>query len=1017
MKEYKIVGLSVAFFVLICLSDAVFESLIFHEKPFWDSVILDVSRHAIFLRSLVTVSLLVFGFVVSRAFSRQRLAEQALEARSAKLAESNKSLEQEISEREQLEQDLRNEEERFRQIYEKSPVMMHSIDETGIIRNVNGRWLDVMGYDRDEIVGNRISLVMTPESAERAQTKVLPQYWRDGVVRDVSYQYVKKDGTLIDVLLDSVVMDDPAWGKISLSTVRNITLRKRAEEEARRMRALLNSIIQNLPTPVFLKDAEELKYVLWNRASEKLYGFSSEEVIGKTAYDFFPDEQADLFHAGDRETLRKGRLVCAPEQLVDTKHKGTRIVHSKKLPILDDDGTPRYLVGISEDITDRKEAEKALIAARDAAEQASRAKSEFLANMSHEIRTPINGIMGMTELAMNTELTPEQHEYLDAVRISADALLKLINDILDFSKIEAGKLELIDVEFALRDTIADTMTMLAVQAHKKDLELVYQISPDVPDALIGDPGRIRQVLVNLVGNAIKFTEKGEVVVRVQSGIEQRDEAHLHFTVTDTGIGIPLEKHEKIFHEFEQADGSTSRKYGGTGLGLAICSRFCEMMGGKIWVESEVGKGSTFHFTARLHLQKVTMAQPNPEEIGNLKELSVLVVDDNATNRKILEQILLYWGMNPTVVDSGKAALVAIKNACENGRPFPIILTDCMMPEMDGFELVDRINQDACSPASTIVMLTSSGERGDAARCMKLGIAAYLLKPVKQSELLFTISKVLQDPSTSQARPSLITRHSIRESKRRLSILLAEDNAVNQKLATKMLERMGHTVTVAANGIGALELLEKTNFDLVLMDVQMPEMDGLEATKAFRDREKTVGGHVPIIAMTAYAMKGDKERCLESGMDGYISKPISGQELYETIEHIMRGFEQNLQPLPIPPMQATVLDKTAILDRVGGDTELLREIIALFLEDCPRLLSEIRDAFQQGDGERLEKSAHTLKGSVSNFAAEAAVQAALKLETIGRSRDVAEAPRAIMQLEKEIDRVREELLALGEEIEP
>lgn len=1017
MKEYKIIALSVVFFVIICLSDAVFESLIFHEKPFWDSVIFDVSGHAFFLRSVVTVCFLVFGFVISRTFSRQKQAELDLEQRSAKLAESNRMLEQEIAEREQLERDLRNEEERFRQIYERSPVMMHSIDENGIIRNVNGRWLEVMGYDRDEIVGNRISLVMTPESAERAQTTVLPQYWRDGVVRDVPYQYVKKDGIVIDVLLDSVVTDDPAWGKISLSTVRNITLRKRAEEEARRMRALLNSIIQNLPTPVFLKEAEELKYVLWNRASEKLYGFSSEEVLGKTAYDFFPDDQAEVFHAQDRETLSKGRLLCVPEQLVDTKAKGTRIVHSKKLPILDDDGTPRYLVGISEDITDRKEAEKALIKARDAAEQASRAKSEFLANMSHEIRTPINGIMGMTELALNTELTPEQHEYLDAVRISADALLKLINDILDFSKIEAGKLELIDVDFALRDTIADTMTMLAVQAHKKDLELVYQVSPDVPDALIGDPGRIRQVLVNLVGNAIKFTEKGEVVVRVQSGIEQREEAHLHFTVTDTGIGIPPEKHEKIFHEFEQADGSTSRKYGGTGLGLAICSRFCEMMGGKIWVESEVGKGSTFHFTARLHLQKVTMAQANPEEIGNLKELSVLVVDDNATNRKILEQILLYWGMNPTVVDGGPAALDAIKNACESGKPFPIILTDCMMPEMDGFQLVERIKQDACSPSSTIVMLTSSGERGDAARCLNLGISAYLLKPVKQSELLFTISKVLQGPSADQVRPSLITRHSIRESKRRLSILLAEDNAVNQKLAIKMLERMGHTVTVAANGVGALGLLEKMDFDLVLMDVQMPEMDGLEATRRFRDREKAAGGHMPIIAMTAYAMKGDKERCLEAGMDGYISKPISGQELYETIEHVMHSLEQDFQPVAISPKQAAVLDKTAILDRVGGDTELLREIVALFLEDCPRLLSEIRDAFQQGDTQRLEKSAHTLKGSVSNFAAGAAVQAALKLETIGRSRDLTEAPTAIMQLEKEIDLVREELVALGEEMEP
>ncbi|MBI5251033.1 MAG: response regulator [Desulfomonile tiedjei] len=836
-------------------------------------------------------------------------------------------------------------------------------------------------------------------------------------MRDVPYQYIKNDGTVIDVLLDSVVMDDPVWGTISLSTVRNITLRKRAEEETKRTKALLNSIIENLPNPVFLKDAKELKYVLWNKASEELYGYSSEEIKGRTAHDFFPVEQADRFEIQDRETLSKGDLLYVPEQIVDTKDKGTRIILTKKLPILDDEGKPQYLVGISEDITERKEAESALIKAREAAEQASRSKSEFLANMSHEIRTPINGIMGMTELAFNTDLTVEQHEYLEAVRISADSLLKLINDILDFSKIEAGKLELIDVDFGLRDTIADTMTMLAIQAHKKNLELVYQISPEVPDAIIGDPGRLRQVLVNLIGNAIKFTDQGEVVLGIQSGVESQNAVHLHFTVTDTGIGIPSGKQEKIFREFEQADGSTSRKYGGTGLGLAISSRFCEMMGGKIWVESEVGKGSTFHFTVRMALQKGGIVQITDGQISDLKGLSVLVVDDNETNRRILEQILRYWGMHPTVVDSGSGALDAMEKAHQDGAPFPIVLTDCMMPGMDGFQFVERMNREARFATPTIVMLTSAGERGDAARCLKLGIAAYLLKPVRQSELLFTISRVLNAPQESQARPSLITRHSIRESRRRLSILLAEDNAVNQLLATKMLERMGHAVTTAGNGIAALDSLEKTNFDLVLMDVQMPEMDGLQATKILRDREKKTGGHFPVIAMTAYAMKGDKERCLESGMDGYISKPITAQELYETIEHVMGSLEKDSRQLPIPAKVAQVLDKTVILDRVGGDVDLLGEIISLFLEDSPRLLAEIREAFQHRKPALMEKAAHTLKGSVSNFAAESAVQAALRVEGIGRSSDLTEAPQAIMHLEREMERVREELVALSQEIRP
>jgi len=896
MNPYKVVGLSVLFFVVVCTSDAVFESFVFHEKNFWSSLVWDVSGHAIYLRSLVTVGFLVFGLIVSRAFQRQRSVEQALEERTATLSESNRLLEQEIIERKQLE-----------------------------------------------------------------------------------------------------------------------TERKKAQEETKRTSALLNSIVQNLPTPVFLKDADGLRYVFWNRASERLYGYSGEEVIGKTAHDFFPEEQAIRFMEQDRETLKSGTLLCVPEQIVDTRDKGRRIMHTRKLPIVYENGRPRYLLGISEDITERTEAENALVRAREAAEQASRAKSEFLANMSHEIRTPINGIMGMTELALNTELTPEQYEYLDAVRISADSLLKLINDILDFSKIEAGKLELVEMEFRLRDAIADVMTVLAVQAHKKGLELLYHIPPDVPDALVGDPGRLRQILINLVGNAIKFTDRGEVVVKVELASEAPDEYRLHFSVSDTGIGIPAEKQESIFHAFEQADSSTSRKYGGTGLGLAISSRFAEMMAGNIRVESEVGKGSTFHVVVRLSPQRRGDQSPVTLEMADLRGLPVLVVDDNATNRKILEETLIHWGMKPTLADGGQAALAAMKRAHADGIHFPLVLTDCMMPEMDGFELVGRINEEDGLPTSVIIMLTSAGERGDASRCVKLGVSAYLLKPVKQSELLFTISRVLHDPAARERGSALITRHSIRESQRRLCILVVEDNAVNQKLAQKMLERMGHTVSVAGSGAEALEAVEGTPFDLVLMDVQMPGMDGLEATRRIREQEKNRGTRLPILAMTAYAMKEDKDRCLEAGMDAYLSKPITARELYDGIESVVRKrrTKESEPPDRTPPIG--VVDNAGLMDRVGGDQALLIEIVDLFLGDVPRLLEDIRLALRDGDPKRVERTAHTLKGSVGNFGARSAVQAAQRLEAMARDRDLNEAPQAVILLESEINRVTTELEGLKRQL--
>ncbi|MGH9684969.1 MAG: response regulator [Candidatus Acidiferrales bacterium] len=788
---------------------------------------------------------------------------------------------------------------------------------------------------------------------------------------------------------------------------KEVAERKQAGQELRESEARLQTLVSSIDEVVFEFDADGTYRNVWTR-NEALLVRPKDELIGRRAADVVGEEAAGPLIEVFRRVLETG-LGESIEYSVPIQSV-THWFLGRVNPIESPDGGWRSICMTARDITDRKRAEDELVRAKEAAESASLAKSEFLANMSHEIRTPMNGILGMTELALDTALTPEQREYLKMVKTSADSLLALLNDILDFSKIEAGRLELDPIDFGLRDALGTTMKALGLRAHQKGLELAWRIEASVPDFLSGDPGRLRQVLVNLVGNAVKFTEKGEVVLEVAS--EAIDGARLlHFRVRDTGIGIRKDKQELIFEAFTQADGSTTRQYGGTGLGLAITKRLVELMGGTIWIESEIGRGSTFHFTARFDAPSSARAPQIPAEPGALRGLRVLVVDDNETNRLILGEMLSQWGLDPEMAESGRAALAALRRMRNRGTEFALVVSDVLMPGMDGFGLAEEIRKIPEFSHLPILMLSSSTRSGEGERCRRLGIASYLIKPVQPSELFNALLAAFARPVEHEPEEDLpAPATGLPEGNHKMRILLAEDNLVNRMLAVRLLEKHHHTVLIAENGHQVLAALKRETIDLVLMDLQMPEMDGLAAIRIIRAGEKGTAAHMPIIAVTAHAMKGDRERCMRAGADDYVTKPIKTDELFASIRKLAlpNASEISGDSHSKKKKGKFVFDLAEVLERVEGDRDLLYQLACLFEEECSKLLGEMRDAIVRKDEVRFSELAHTLKGSSANFGGRTVSAAIENMSASATARDWDAVNDRFIAVEQEMSRLNAEL---------
>lgn len=909
-------------------------------------------------------------------------------------------------------EELDKREKRFRALVEEGTdvISIHGTDGTILYMSPSSR--RVLGYSPEELVGRPAFEFVHPEDLARVVKRYEDRIALRAESAPFEFRFRHKDGSWR--VLESKgrnLLEDPAVQGLVV-TSRDVTERKQAEEALRESEEKFRAISSSAQDAIVMIDPEG-NVCFWNPAAERIFGYRPEEVLGRNFHDLiapkrFLDAHREAF-ARFRET-GQGAAIGKTVELAAIRKGGQEFPLELSLSAVRIRGG-WHAVGLARDITERKRTEQALAEAKEAAEEASRAKGQFLANMSHEIRTPLNGVIGMTGLLLDTQLTPEQREYAETINTSAEALLSLINDILDFSKIEAGRMELEVLDFDLRSTVEDTLGMVALKAQQKGLEVHCLLQPTVPTALKGDPGRLRQILLNLLGNAVKFTERGEVFLQASREEETDDRVTLRFSVTDTGIGIPQDRMDRLFQSFSQVDASTTRKYGGTGLGLAISARLAELMGGKVGVESRLGKGSTFWFTAVFEKQPAE-GQEVEDISQSLRGLRVLVVDDNATNRLVLREQLRSWGCVVEESENGAKAIEKLEQARKGGRPFRLALLDMQMPEMDGETLCRTIKANPALAPTKAVLLTSIGKIRSSAELAEMGFAAHLTKPVKKSQLYNCLLSVLAapgppakpeketTPNRAAETPSLAGPHKAR-------ILVAEDNAVNQKVALGMLRKLGFAADAVGNGQEAIEALERIRYDLVFMDVQMPEMNGFEATAVIRDPNSRVLDHgVPVIAMTAHAMHGDRDMCLKAGMNDYVPKPVDARSLARVLEKYLPAEAPCEQKAGTPePSARAPVEIGQIQETADGDKDFERELIELFVSDNEERLKTIESLVAGRDAEALRREAHTIKGSSANMGAPGMREIAARLEQVDPRTELTQALQLLEELKAEFEQVR------------
>jgi len=938
-----------------------------------------------------------FNQMVSQ-LEKTSVSKESLEVSERKLQDANADLSREVVER-------RRALEHFRLVVEAAPNGLLMTNEQGIIVSVNSQIETLFHYSKKELLGQSIETLMperfrSKHTAIRASFLAAPKARPMGGARELVG--MRKDGSEFPVEIGLNPIQMPT-GTHVLASIMDITERTAIEERVRQSEERFRSMIESVKDhAIYMLDVQGC-VLTWNEGAERLSGCQSEEIIGKHYRGFYPIEDRE---SGKPEQILK--TVLAEGQYEDEgwhlRKDGSKFWANVVITAVRNDGAK--LVGFSvvtRDLTRRKKTEEQLRLVKEQADAANRAKSLFLANMSHEIRTPMTGIIGMAGLLFDTNLSRKQREYCEIIRRSSESLVTVINELLDFSKVESGKLELEIIDFDLRSLVEEVMDLFATQAEDKGVELINFIRYDVPTALQGDPGRLRQILSNLVNNALKFTTQGEVVLQVSVQEETSTFATLRFSVTDTGIGIAKDKTDKLFASFTQVDASMTRKYGGTGLGLAISKKFVELMGGKIGVDSEPGRGSSFWFTVQVPKQRGVRQNARPR--ANLQGLRVLVVEGNATNRTVLDHYLNALGITSRTTDDGPSALELLHVAAAKSEPFDLAILDFMLPGMDGLKLAQAIRQELNIGSPKLLLLTPVGKGGDGKLARRAGIDAYHTKPVRFSQLYECIAGLMGDASKVAPSSSLVTGHTLAERKvqRRLRVLVADDNHINQKVTASLLEKMGHRADVVGNGKEALDAFKLVPYDAVLMDMQMPEMDGFEASLQIRAVEQKKGSHTPIIAITAHAMNGDREKCLAAGMDDYISKPINPQELRDVMERSTAAAKPSfaLDPAPQPPDGVDVFNVDEALAQLESDTDLLRQIVQLFVDQYPKLLEESQQAFSRSDCISLAAIAHTLASSAGQLGAQRASAAARNLEQLGCQGNLSDVPQALAKLESEL----------------